>query len=119
MSVRVASPPIATAIALDKAAAPAKAAKAKEDVKKVGRDFEAILVRQMLTSCKVAGKSGGYADMAVEALASAVTAGGGLGLGRAIEASLTPHDHRIVEKDAPAKESVLRSGAKHPTDRTK
>jgi Rod binding domain-containing protein len=60
----------------------------------VGRDFEAILVRQMLTQTKVAGKGGGYADMAVEALASSISAAGGLGMSQAIADSLSAHAHR-------------------------
>ncbi len=56
---------------------------AADDTAKVGREFEAILVRQMLSQVEVAGKSG-YADMAVESLAASITSAGGLGLGRAI-----------------------------------
>lgn len=68
------------------------AAKAKADADKVGRDFEAILLRQMLTKANVAGKSG-YSDMAIENLASSLTAAGGLGLGRFISDQLRAHDH--------------------------
>lgn len=104
MSVRIPAPPIAqtfqpaTPAAVAKtadagAAKDAKAAKAKEEAAKVGRDFEAILVRQMLTQTKVAGKAGGYADMAVEALASSISAAGGLGMSQAIAAALGPHAH--------------------------
>ena len=64
--------------------------KKTEDAKKVGQDFEAILVRQMLAQANLGGK-GGYGDMATEALATAVTKGGGLGLGRMIEQQLAPH----------------------------
>ena len=67
-------------------------AKAKENAKKAGRDFEAILLRQMLGTSKVAGK-GGYSDMAVESLATSITAAGGLGMGRAIEDALSAHTH--------------------------
>lgn len=90
MSFRIQSPPLSTGApgGVDGETA---GAKAKDDAAKVGRDFEAIFVRQMLTSTKVAGKSGGYADMAVEALASSITAAGGLGMGRAIEQALAPH----------------------------
>ncbi|MBX3209335.1 MAG: hypothetical protein KF764_30155 [Labilithrix sp.] len=75
------------------APAPGSETKAAEDVAKVGRDFEAILVRQMLSSTKVAGKGGGYADMAVEALASSISAAGGLGMGRAIEQAISAAHH--------------------------
>jgi Rod binding domain-containing protein len=66
-------------------------AKKREDAAKAGREFEAILVRQMLAQTKIAGKSGGYGDMAVEALATSVTQAGGLGMGRAIEDALAGH----------------------------
>lgn len=69
-------------------------AKAKEDAKRVGREFEAILVRQMLSTTKIAGKGGGYGDMAVESLANAITAAGGLGMGRAIEDAI--HETRAA-----------------------
>lgn len=65
------------------------ASKHRQDVAKVSREFEAILVRQMLGRANVAGKGGGYADMAVEALSSAVAAAGGLGLAQAIELALS------------------------------
>ena len=64
--------------------------KRAEDAKKVGQDFEAILVRQMLAQTNIGGK-GGYADMATEALSSAITKGGGLGLGKIIEQQLAGH----------------------------
>ncbi|MBX3258134.1 MAG: hypothetical protein KIS78_12250 [Labilithrix sp.] len=87
MSFRVQAPP-------PNAPAPsAGEAKAKEDAAKVGRDFEAILVRQMLSSTKVAGKGGGYADMAIESLASSISAAGGLGMGRAIEQAIAAAQH--------------------------
>ena len=92
MSFRIQSPPqgapAAPAAIEDLEAGKPEDTKAKDDTAKVGREFEAIFVRQMLTSTKVAGKSGGYADMAVEALASSITAAGGLGMGRAIEQAL-------------------------------
>jgi Rod binding domain-containing protein len=92
--------------------------KAEEDAAKVGRDFEAILVRQMLASTKVAGKGGGYADMAVEALASSITAAGGLGMGHAIEQALSAaHTHAQPMKEktssppqVPARPAVPRNG---------
>jgi Rod binding domain-containing protein len=58
---------------------------------KVGREFEAILLRQMLASAKVCGAKAeaGYASLATEALADAIAEAGGLGLGRALEAQLS------------------------------
>lgn len=86
MSFAVKAPPIqATIESVSKTAAASPEAKAQEDAKKVGREFEAILVRQMLSTTKIAGKGGGYGDMAIESLANAVTSAGGLGMGRAIE----------------------------------
>lgn len=77
---------------LSAASAPAAAASKEADpkIEKAGKDFEAIFLRQMLGSAAVAGR-GGFAEMGVEALANAVTAGGGLGLGRAIADSLDHH----------------------------
>jgi Rod binding domain-containing protein len=60
---------------------------ASREVKEASAAFEAILVRQMLTSASVAGK-GSYSDMGVEAVATAISSGGGLGLGRAIQQAL-------------------------------
>lgn len=103
MSFRIQSPPQAVARELD-VGKPGDAT-SKEDAAKVGRDFEAIFVRQMLSSTKVAGKEGGYADMAVEALAASITAAGGLGMGRAIEQALSSHTgahHRLVTPESPA-----------------
>jgi hypothetical protein len=71
-------------------AAPAVTAPAQETpakTKEAGLQFEAIFVRQMLGSAGVAGH-GGFAEMAVDAVATAVTAAGGLGLGRAIAQSI-------------------------------
>lgn len=101
---RIRDPNVSTTVGGTKGAKEAHEAKQKEDAKKVGKDFEAILVRQILNTAKVAGKSG-YADMAIESLASAVTAGGGMGLSRAIEDSLLPHH------TAPAKLASEKVGA--------
>ncbi len=65
----------------------AKAKEASANIKQAAAAFEAILVRQMLAAASVAGK-GSYADMGVEALSTAVTQGGGLGLGHAIERAI-------------------------------
>jgi Rod binding domain-containing protein len=100
---KIQAPPLAQNIkdtkATDNAArtvSAAGAAKKIEDAKKVGQDFEAILVRQMLAQANL-GK-GGYGDMANEALASAVTKGGGLGLGKIIEQQLAPHHAETAAK---------------------
>lgn len=92
---KVQAPPLAQNIAETKGGD----AKKREDAKKVGQDFEAILVRQMLAQTNIGGK-GGYADMATEALSSAVTKGGGLGLGKVIEQQLAPHHAETTAKTA-------------------
>ena len=87
--------------------AEAAARKTKEtaaDIAQAAAAFEAILVRQMLASAQVAGK-GNYADMGVEALSTAVTQGGGLGLGRAIE-------HAIGAEHPGPKDAVNPSASK-------
>jgi len=75
---------------IDKVMPETRAAERDPQIQKVARDFEAILVRQLLGQAKVAG-GGGYADMAVESLASSVTQAGGLGLSRALEDALCAH----------------------------
>ncbi|HEX2853424.1 MAG TPA: hypothetical protein VHO24_09310 [Opitutaceae bacterium] len=73
--------------------APATAA----DRKKVAAQFEAVLVRQLLSQSVGSMLGGGdavsgtiYGDMMTDALAQKLTAGPGLGLGRFIEKQLTP-----------------------------
>jgi Rod binding domain-containing protein len=60
-------------------------------VHKAAQDFEAMFVREILRAAKVTGhdKPNGYDSMAVDAIASSVTKGGGLGLAREIEAALS------------------------------
>ncbi|HSY24352.1 MAG TPA: hypothetical protein VK841_19625 [Polyangiaceae bacterium] len=62
-------------------------------LEKAAGEFEQIFVKQLLKEAKVggAGKEGGYGDMAVDALASGVQKGGGLGLAKQIEAALAAH----------------------------
>jgi hypothetical protein len=61
----------------------AKAAK----LKSATGDFESLLIKQLLKEAKIAGadKSNGYGDMAIDALASSIERGGGLGLAKHIE----------------------------------
>lgn len=70
------------------------------DIKKAAAGFEQILVKQMLATAKVGGK-GEYADMGVDAVSTAVTQGGGLGLGNAIERSIG-HEHPVAPPATPA-----------------
>jgi Rod binding domain-containing protein len=78
--------------------------------KKVAAQFEAVLVRQLLSQSVGSMLGGGdavsgtiYGDMMTDALAQKLTAGPGLGLGRFIEKQLTP-------RGAP----VDSSAGKHP-----
>jgi len=80
------------------ATAAAKASAAPAGTKKPGdpalhracEEFEASFVKQLLQAAKVGGKNQdhGYGAMAVDALASGIVSGGGLGLSRAIERAL-------------------------------
>lgn len=70
---------------------------AAEDRKKVSGQFEAILVRQLLSESVgsmlgSAGGSGGnvYGYMLTDVLSEKLTAGQGLGLGRMLEQQLSP-----------------------------
>ncbi len=87
--MKIAAPPAPPTIAAPSPEGATAKRSEKDEVGKVARDFEAILLRQMLDHAHVAGKGGGYADMAVEALATSIGAAGGLGMGRAIEAALS------------------------------
>jgi Rod binding domain-containing protein len=74
------------AITLQAGAAPARPAP-PSDLQRVASEFEAMLLRQLLSSAKMGG-SGGYAEMAVDALASGITHAGGIGLARELETAL-------------------------------
>lgn len=56
-------------------------------------EFESILVKQLLKAAKIGGggdeNTSGYADMAVDALSSAIERGGGLGLAHQIEQAMS------------------------------
>jgi Rod binding domain-containing protein len=118
---------LAAPVALQKPTAPNAADdpdKRAHDAAKVGRDFEAIFVRQMLTQTKVAGQ-GGYADMAVESLATSITSAGGLGMGRAIEDSLLRAGHHPEAPPQGVNNSKLQDSSKaqptgsHVTEKAK
>jgi len=75
--------------------------------KKVANQFEAILVRQMLSK-SVGSMLGGddvagsvYGDMMTDALAQNLTAGQGLGLGRMIEQQLAPRTPVVAGGNSP------------------
>ncbi len=75
--------------------------------KQVSQQFEAILVRQMLSK-SVGSMLGGnddvsgsvYGDMMTDVLAQKLTAGHGLGMGRMIEKQLTPRGELKAQADA-------------------
>jgi Rod binding domain-containing protein len=71
-------------------------------IREVARQFEALLVRQMLTAAGVGGneKDGAYAGMVVDALAQGVTAGRGLGLAQKIADSLAREAHEPASSPA-------------------
>jgi Rod binding domain-containing protein len=57
---------------------------------KVAKEFETLMVHQLLEAAKLGGdeKDSGYKGMVVDAAASGVSLGGGLGLARQIEEAL-------------------------------
>lgn len=83
-------------------AAPVQGPDPKTDhkIREVAREFEAMLVRQMLTAAGVGGKDkeGAYAGMEVDALANGVTRGRGLGLAQQIADALAREAHAPKEK---------------------
>ncbi len=74
--------------------------KTDHKIREVAREFEAMLVRQMLTAAGVGGKDkeGAYAGMEVDALANGVTRGRGLGLAQQIADALAREAHAPKEK---------------------
>ena len=64
--------------------------KQSEKLAHVAKEFEAVMLRQLLAANKIAGKSSetGYGSMAVDGLASGIVNGGGLGLARQLQESL-------------------------------
>jgi Rod binding domain-containing protein len=89
--------PVARAHAAHLTGAALRAAGPAEQRAAVAAQFEAILVRQLLgkTMTKMVGSEEGaaanvYGDLLTETVATQLTAGPGLGLGRMIEQQLTP-----------------------------
>jgi len=71
--------------------------------KKVGEQFEAIIVRQLLGKSIGSMLGGGestagsvYGDMMTDVFAQKLTTGPGLGLGRMISAQLTPRAEKLA-----------------------
>ncbi|HXN32858.1 MAG TPA: hypothetical protein VN894_13395 [Polyangiaceae bacterium] len=64
-----------------------------EKLRHAAGEFESLLVKQLLKAAKIGGaggdeKASGYGDMAVDALASSIERGGGLGLAHRIEQAI-------------------------------
>jgi Rod binding domain-containing protein len=83
-------------------------AKADHRIREVSREFEAMMVRQMLTSAGMGGneKDGVYGGMEVDAVAKAVTQGRGLGLAQQIADSLARETHGHKSEGNPAQALV-------------
>ncbi len=65
----------------------------------VAQQFEEVFVRQLLTTAKMGGetdKSGGFGAMTIDALATGVSKGGGLGIAKSIEMALTHYNGPTV-----------------------
>jgi len=71
-------------------AAPAHDARA-DKLRHAAGEFETLLVKQLLKEAKLLGddKANAYGDMAIDAVATGVERGGGLGLARRIEDALS------------------------------
>ncbi len=99
-------------IAARPAAVPSVKDARTEKLEKAAGEFESLFVKQLLKEAKIGGdqKSGGYADMAVDALATGIQRGGGLGLAKRIEEAMAPahaHGPAIVQGAAAAKAGNL------------
>lgn len=80
------------------------ATKRASDAATVGREFEAMFVRTLLRATPMGNRGDAYGDMALEGLASSVTAGRGIGLGQLIQRSLDQSSmgaHAPAEKKEP------------------
>ncbi len=62
------------------------------ELDRLSRDFEGVFVRQLLSAARFgeggAGKGGGFGAMVVDAMATAVSEGGGIGLAQRISEAL-------------------------------
>lgn len=67
----------------------------QSDLHRVATEFEAMLLRQLLSASKMGEGAGGYSDMAVDSLANGINQAGGVGLAQQIErvlqGQLGPH----------------------------
>jgi Rod binding domain-containing protein len=62
----------------------------RANLHKVAKEFETVMVHQLLEAAKLGGeeKDSGYKGMVVDAAASGISEGGGLGLAKQIEDAL-------------------------------
>jgi Rod binding domain-containing protein len=70
--------------------------------KQMAQEFEAMFLRQILTSAKIGGESksgggNGYQSMGVDALASTISKSGGMGLAKQIEDIVARTEHRVIQ----------------------
>ena len=84
---------------------PAAPQKIDPKIAHVAAQFEEVFVRQLLSSAKVGGDSsgggGGYSAMTIDALATGVTQGGGLGIAQQIEHALSHNAGPAAHVSAP------------------
>ncbi|MEO7110046.1 MAG: hypothetical protein ABI183_06385, partial [Polyangiaceae bacterium] len=88
------APGAPTSIAETRLADAPAAAAPKHDPKiaRVAAQFEEVFVRQLLSAAKMGGdnkEGGGYGAMTIDALATGVSQGGGLGIAQQIEAAMS------------------------------
>lgn len=86
------APPSVAETKLDAAAAHVKAKDPTDPkIAHVAEQFEEVFLRQLLAASKIGGKEegGGYGSMAVDALATGISRGGGFGIAKQIEAALS------------------------------
>lgn len=76
---------------------PEKAARSAK-LERAGREFEAIFVRTLLAKSPLASKGDAYADLAVGALAEAVTKGRGLGLGELVRSAVEKNEQALKDR---------------------
>ncbi|HEY6557960.1 MAG TPA: hypothetical protein VI072_11835 [Polyangiaceae bacterium] len=90
---------------------PADAAQ-KQKLTEATKQFEAVLIRQMLTSLErttqlssskgALGGSSAYSSMMVDALSDAIAQAGGLGLAKTLDGMLADRVSDSVQREAPA-----------------
>jgi Rod binding domain-containing protein len=114
--------PVARARAAHLSGAALRNASPAEQRAAVAAQFEAILVRQLLgktMSSMVGGESSGaagsiYGDLLTDTISQQLTAGQGLGLGRLLEAQLTPKGHVAATPAAASAAGSAAPATQHP-----